>query len=110
MSSDEKENNSFEKTVRDVRNALRIKSKSFDEEIKDCINACLKDLSLIGISPSKLKLLGDPLIKKAIYNYSKAEFGLNNTDSEKYRAAYESLKLKMSISSEYTEEVINNVE
>lgn len=106
MNSDEKQNNSFEKIVSDVRNALRIKSINFDEEIKDCINACLKDLSLIGISSSKLNQYDDPLIKKAIYNYSKAEFGQENPDSEKYRAAYENLRLKLSISSEYTEEIV----
>lgn len=104
MNSNENVDSSFDQIIKDVRTALRIKSTSFDGEIKDCINACLKDLSLIGVSSSKLKQLSDPLIKKAIYNYSKAEFGQENGDSEKYRAAYESLRLKLSISDEYIKE------
>lgn len=107
MNSDEK---TFETVVGEVRNILRIKSLSFDTEITECIKACLKDLSLIGISSEKLSDLSDPLIKSAIYNYCKAEFGLDNTDSAKYKEAYEQLKIKLSISTEYTKGKVKNVD
>lgn len=110
MNTNENVDSSFGTIIDTVRNALRIKSHTFDEEIQDLIEACLKDLSLVGISSSKLNKLDDPLIKSAIYNYSKANFGLDNSDSEKYRLSYENLRLKMSISDEYTKEGKDHVD
>ena len=40
----------------------------------------------------------EPLIKRAIILYCKANFGLDNKDSEKYQAAYNNLTERLSLS------------
>lgn len=83
------------------RLSIRTKSKAFDGEIVDLIRAARKDLALGGVLPERTKDEADPLIKRAIMNYLKAEFGLDNEDADKYRAAYERLKVSLAMSSDY---------
>lgn len=86
-----------------VRRCLRISREGiFDEEISDLIRAARKDLSLGGVLPDRVNDDKDPLIKRAIVTYAKAEFGLDNPDSEKYRASYQMLRTHLMLSSEYT--------
>lgn len=84
------------------RRALRITHKRLDEEINDLIAAGRSDLVLGGILLSKAKDECDPLIKRALTQYVKAEFGLDNADSVKYRESYEALKRHLALSDEYT--------
>ena len=83
------------------RQAIRTKSKAFDGEIVDLIRAVRKDLENGGILPERAKDEADPLIKRAVMTYIKAEFGLDNEDVDKYRAAYKSLKVSLAMSSDY---------
>lgn len=83
------------------RGYLRITSTKLDGEIKDLINAARDDLVLGGVLPVRASDEGDALIKKAIRAYVLADFGLDNEDSEKYRASYESLKVSLTLSTEY---------
>ena len=85
-----------------VKNSLRIKSNSVDEEIKDIIGAAKIDLSLSGVRNVKEE---DPIIIRAIILYVKANYGLDNKDSEKYQKAYDLLKQSLSLCGDY-----NNVE
>lgn len=86
-----------------VRRSLRISREGiFDDEITDLIRAAQSDLELGGIIPEKIYDPSDALIKRAIVTYVKAEFGLDNPDSEKYRAAYQMLRTHLMLSSEYT--------
>jgi len=78
--------------------ALRIKSSAFDLEILDLINAAKLDLRLSGIIKINEE---DPLILQAVKIYCKANFGLDNKDSEKYQASYESLKQHLSLCGDY---------
>lgn len=82
-----------------MRAALRISSTSdrITEEINDCIAACKKDLQDVGV---KRLDETDALIVRAITLYVKAEFGFNN-NAEKFHDSYESLKIHLSMSSEY---------
>lgn len=81
-----------------IKLALRIKSSAFDLEILDLINAAKLDLRLSGV----IKINeGDPLILQAVKVYCKANFGLDNKDSEKYQASYDSLKQHLSLCGEY---------
>lgn len=93
--------------LNDVKKRLRIKNEVYDDEIYDLIDSAKADLKLIGISESKLKTdlyVGlDTLIKTAIILYVKANFGLDNTDTLKYQAAYDKLKIRLSMSQYYTE-------
>lgn len=85
-----------------AKSALRIKSNAYDEEIKDLIDACEKDLLLVGIASSRIKE-DDALIKRAVVTYVKANFGFNE-DSEKYLNAYLMIKMHLSLSGDYKEE------
>jgi len=90
-----------------VKNALRVKTAAFDDEIQDLIDACKADLRCVGgIFPGdppaegKGAAGGDPLITRAIVLYAKANFGYSE-DSEKYRAAYDYLKCSLSLAGDY---------
>lgn len=90
-----------------VKNALRVKTAAFDDEIQDLIDACKADLRLVGVNvpedtpaEDKEATAGDPLITRAIVLYAKANFGYSE-DSEKYRAAYDYLKCSLSLAGDY---------
>ena len=87
--------------VYSIRRYLRINHAHFDEEITDLIGAARADLLLGGILPDKVNDETDALIKRAITVYVKAEFGLDNADSEKYRESYNMLKRHLMLSNEY---------
>lgn len=91
-----------------VKNALRIKTNAFDDEVQGLIDACKADLRLVGVTvpadvppgEGEQPLPGDPLIIRAILLYAKANFGYSE-DSEKYRAAYDYLKCSLSLAGDY---------
>lgn len=90
-----------------VKNALRVKTAAFDDEIQDLIDACKADLRLVGVNvpedtpaEGKEAAAGDTLITRAIVLYAKANFGYSE-DSEKYRAAYDYLKCSLSLAGDY---------
>ncbi len=89
--------------ISSVRGYLRYTASNaiIDGEIKDLINAARDDLVLGGVLPVMVTDETDPLIKRAIGVYVKAEFGLDNSDSEKYRAAYNDLKLRLLLADKY---------
>lgn len=91
-----------ERYVLAFREALRIKHPKFDGEISDLIAAARADLcTLGGIKADKVCDESDPLIKRAITAYVKAEFGLDNGDAERYRESYEMIKRHLMLSDEY---------
>lgn len=83
--------------LEEVKSSLRISDREFDTEILTLIEACKQDLELSGIASSYINE-SDNLIKRAIINYCKAEFGYDNPDSEKFRQSYESIKTHLAIS------------
>lgn len=84
-----------------VRLYLRETSTATDSEIADLIHAARADLALGGVLEDKANDEADPLIKKAVGTYVKAEYGLDNPDSEKYRAAYKELRNGLTLSDSY---------
>lgn len=81
-----------------VKLALRIKSNKFDDEIQDLISACKIDLSISGVRKVRED---DPIIQQVIILYVKANFGLDNNDSEKYYKSYLLLKQSLSLCGDY---------
>ena len=81
-----------------IRLALRIKSSAFDEEILELIESSKTDLKMSGITNIKEE---DPLIRQEIKTYCKANFGLDNKDSEKYQSSYDMLKQHLSLCGDY---------
>ncbi len=87
----------------DVKVALRISNTAYDSEISDLINAAKSDLALSGV----LKVDDtDPLIKRALIVYCKANFGWNNPDAERLQQSYDMLKCHLALSQEYTVEAV----
>lgn len=87
----------------DVKVALRISpgTTAFDDEVQDLIAAAKTDLKRAGIDPAKVDEAADPLIKRAIVVYCKAEFGFANPDADRLGRAYEHLVAALSLSQEY---------
>lgn len=81
-----------------IRLALRINSSAFDTEITDLIESAKLDLRISGIVKIDET---DPLIQQAIKIYCKANFGLDNKDSEKYQKSYDMLKQHLSLCGDY---------
>ena len=88
--------------LQDVKSSVRIINNKFDVELLDLIEAAKTDLLIARVTKNDED---DPLIKRAIILYCKANFGLDNKDSEKYQNSYENLKEKLSLCGDY-----NNVE
>ena len=81
-----------------VKLALRITANVFDDEIKGLIDAAKKDLDISGVAKIEES---DALIIRAVILYCKANFGLDNKDSEKYQKSYDLLKQHLSLSGDY---------
>lgn len=94
--------------LNDIKTALRISinNTAFDSEIADLIAAARADLILAGVLPAKANDDNDPLIKRAITVYVKANFGWNNPDAERFQLSYDLLKGHLSLSQEYTKEAV----
>ena len=95
-----------------VKNALRVKSDAFDDEIEGLIAAALADLRLVGIvftSPPEGDsaetgdpVICDPLILRAVILYAKTHYGfISDKDRDQFRAAYEQLKCSLSLAGDY---------
>ena len=86
----------------EVKQELRISDAEFDTEISELISEAFADLA---IPPIKTTILTEtePLVKRAVKLYVKANFGLDNPDAEKYQKAYDNLVQKLSLSLKYKE-------
>lgn len=83
-----------------IKLILRIKGNVFDDEISDLIESAKLDLNISGVINTDEN---DPLIYQAIKTYCKAQFGLDNKDSEKYQMSYESLRNHLALCGDYNE-------
>jgi len=86
----------------DARKALRMSNIALDSEITDLIDGARQDLILSGILSTKTNDDTDPLIKRAIIIYTKANFGFDNPDAERLQKSYDSLKMSLALSTDYT--------
>jgi len=81
-----------------VKIALRIKNTAYDSEITGLIEACKLDLKISGV---KTISESDALIERAIEMYCKANFGIGNTEGERWQKAYDSLKEHLALAGDY---------
>ena len=84
-----------------VKLALRLKNNAFDIELNELIEAAKLNIKYSGVVIVNEE---DPLIKQAITVYCKANFGLDNKDSEKYQKAYDMLVQHMALVGDYNVE------
>ena len=90
----------------DIKDALRVSGNDLDTEVADLIDAAKADLQLSGVHPDKI-VDTDPLIKRAVTVYCKANFGYDDPKmSDRYQESYNSLRNHLTLSAEYTEAVI----
>ncbi|WP_297634760.1 head-tail connector protein [uncultured Clostridium sp.] len=81
-----------------IKMRLRISHNKLDIEINDLIEAAKLDLKISGVN----KIIEhDPLIIQAIKVYCKANFELDNKDSEKYLKSYNLLKEHLALCGDY---------
>lgn len=90
--------------IDDVKDSLRVDGNDLDGEISDLISAAKADLKLSGVLESKITDT-DPLIKRAITVYVKANFGWDNSDADRFTKSYEMLKMHLTLTAEYTEAI-----
>lgn len=84
--------------LEEVKVALRVTSNRFDGEITTLIDACKIDLSIAGVTVLDET---DPVIKRAIILYTKANFGYDNPDSDKFQKSYDLLKCSLALAGDY---------
>lgn len=84
-----------------VKKALRVSHNALDDEIDDLIEAARTDLKLSGVSGFKSNDDTDPLIKRAIIMYTKANFISNAKESERFKLSYNMLKNHLTLAGDY---------
>ncbi|MDD9148155.1 head-tail connector protein [Sporolactobacillus sp. CQH2019] len=87
----------------DVKTALRVTHTALDSEINDLILAARKDLFYSGVGQAVSEATDsiDPLIKRAIVVYCKANFLDNVADTERFQLSYDLLKTHLALSGDY---------
>lgn len=88
--------------IEEGRAWLRITTDKLDDEIKQTIEACSRDLSTSGVDSGKARDYSDPYIKQAVKLYLKAFFGYDE-NAERFAERYEFLKKTISMAKEYKE-------
>ncbi|MDN6899571.1 head-tail connector protein [Oenococcus sicerae] len=94
-----------------VKKNLRVMSNDdgINQEIADLIESARNDLYVSqSITKDIASSVTNPLVKQAVVLYCKANFGLDNNDSEKYRAAYQDLADKLSVASQWKDSIGDN--
>jgi uncharacterized phage protein (predicted DNA packaging) len=85
----------------DVKTSLRVSHFALDVEISDLIEAARHDLQLSGISLIKVNDEKDPLIKRAITVYVKANFVPDGNEAERFQRSYDMLKNHLTLAGDY---------
>lgn len=90
--------------IEDVKSACRISTDDpgIVQEIEDLIHTAMLDLEITGVDAAKINVMPiNPLVKRAITLYAKANFGFDNPDAEKLQRNYEMLRDKLSVDVDY---------
>ncbi|PGQ56098.1 DNA-packaging protein [Bacillus thuringiensis] len=84
-----------------VKKAVRVSHDALDDELEDLIEASRYDLKLSGVSHLKANDDNDPLIKRAIITYVKANFISDAREAERFLASYNMLKNHLTLAGDY---------
>lgn len=89
--------------LKEIKKVLRISetTTAYDEEVMSLIVAAHRDLELSGVAPDKASDTDDPLIKRAITLYCKANFGWDNPDADRLQKSYDMLKAHLTLAGDY---------
>lgn len=83
-----------------VKTTLRISHNALDDDLADCISACLKDLNVCGV---QAPVPDDPLILNAVKLYCRAEFTDDTGKAAEYMVRYNALKSCLMMAGDYRE-------
>ena len=76
-----------------LRRALRVgQSEDIDAELTDLIDECRHDLMQLGVLSTKANDETDSIILGAVRGFVRWKFGLNNPDTERLHAEYDSMR------------------
>ena len=87
-----------------VANRITSTDEGLTDELKGLIDACLLDLQIAGVATKNVTVETqepDALITRAVILYSKAHFGFDNPEAERFERAYLALKQHLSLSEDY---------
>jgi len=83
------------------KQVLRITGDAFDDEIAALVEAASADLYESGLSASASADYSDPLVRRAVVTYAKANFGWENPDYERLKLSYDMQVNKLALIAEY---------
>lgn len=88
--------------LKSVKDAMRIDGLFHDDELTDLIETAKLLLSEAGVLEIRI-VDTDPLIRKAVITYCKANFGIDSKEGDRFAIAFEEMKKLLSLLSSYTE-------
>ncbi len=86
-----------------VKKALRVDGNEHDGEVQDLIDGVVADLTLAGVAATKAQDMDDPLIRRAVITYCRANFDYADNSADRLLRSYETLKAHLSMADDYRE-------
>lgn len=91
----------------DVKLNLRLDTNAFDTgELDILIAAAKNDLYHAGVQQNKAEDETDPIIKRGIILFCKANFGTDADIQAKWQKAYDAYKVSLAVSGDYGQAVV----
>lgn len=88
--------------IEELKRFVRARSADAELELQGLVEACKKEMEVAGIYGDET----DPLYRQAIRLYCKANYGYDE-DTERFQAAFGSLRDAMALSGDYIKEAAN---
>ena len=84
--------------IEQIKLSMRISHDKLDNDIDANINACLRDLTRVGVATAGKE--NDPLIVKSVELYCKWQYNYDGS-SDRYERAYTALRDSLSLCGDY---------
>lgn len=84
-------------TLQAVKDSLRIKHTELDEDLRECIDAAVADMTMCGITADE----NDPLIRSAIKLWVRAQNADSTADAAAYMVRYDAMKASLQMATGY---------
>lgn len=88
--------------IEELKRIIRVRSADAELELQGLVEACKKEMELAGIYGDET----DPLYRQAVRLYCKSHYGYDE-DTERFQAAFGSLRDAMALSGNYIKEAAN---
>lgn len=83
-----------------VKEAIRLMTDAFDNQLIGLMAAALADLGIAGVNGEAV-VISDPLVLQAVITYVQLHFG-EPTDYDRLKASYDEQKAQLSMATGYT--------